>query len=113
MDQVEQNQLIVVPICLNFEVVKLVPPANEHVELPAGDLRHKRSNYLLNEFFRQLSKERLLEKLLFLDLHSLNLVLIIVPHDVSALNYRLYDQQSFVVFGGHFLLLNVVFDFGH
>ena len=83
LENVEQDQLVVLPVSVQNQVVGLIDVAHEHVQVAALDLGHKRKQDLLDVFFNTLDRQVFLDELLLPDFHAHQLAQVVVVHHLA------------------------------
>lgn len=94
------------PVCFEHGVFKVVSSYQVDVYFTIFDQVLERFYDLLDEHFRLLSHSRPALKLILADLHSLDLVLVIIVHDLAR-EFNLLDEllRNFI---GHSIVLVLV-----
>jgi hypothetical protein len=108
LDNVEQNQLVGIPVCCQLQLGEVVLSAEEHLHLPVHHKQCKRIQNLLDECLRVERRRLIWSELILLYLHSLDLVLVVKVHlDSGLLNNAKKGERDFVYV---YLLLELLFN---
>jgi hypothetical protein len=97
LDHVKQGQLDLLPLA-NRLSCEVVLPSQVNLHLPADDRRCKRPDNLLDHCLRFKVLNYLLSVVL-LDLHSLDLVLVVKPHDLGRLLHLVDEPKHLLEVG--------------
>jgi len=91
LDDVEYGELEVFPVGFEHGIFKVISPYQVDVYLAVFDQILEKLNDLLDKYFGLLSYSRFAYELTLADLHSLNLVLVIIVHDLARV-FDLLDE---------------------